>query len=942
MKRFLILVLIVCLSLIVTAFEETIVELKITYNDGTLNTKVIIEAIDDNGEVLLPINLLSSILNFNIDYDRSTGQITLSLENNTSVEFTNNGYNSNELSGKRPVFQDGEIYVHLPILELLLPLEAIYDSSQLLVTFTLLTPPPQINRVDDEPTSSSESQIKPVEAPLKTLTFSSVEYQIKETFRKGVANTEADLYLHLRSGLAEISMGSRFAGTNLLNLKPNSPFFKLKLEQNNTLFLLGNSTINSTTKLGKRAFFGATLITPYPLKLTAYPSMQLEVQGNKDEIVTILINNQPVMNVKIPAQGRILVNVPLKPYRLQEVALKRASDTEITLVDTRNGLKLSPPLSTQIQLYYGLYGKEPYKWQGELFEFRADAALTEKVSLNSTAVWQAPEYKLISPMIKLELLSELLPGYSNKTALYLSSLGEVGGEIDFIFTLPTSHWQLGYFYLPPKVSFYWPKPVGQGVHFFTSVDVSPALYFQADTRAIFKTDTTPMLRSYSALIRYNLKKPQSNFLVGVDNTETYVMVTKDILTENLLKLNYRLKLPKLSFTLKDSIRNLILKNNSWQKQNLDSSLEVVLSPRTLASLEVNLEEINKESLTGTFTGDLNLSFTKQNIYSSLVLDTTLKPSKNTDNWSLSIGTFTTKSNPSLKLELQRNQGNKGNYWLTSGQTFYNWPNNRLSFGIGLKLADEKNLDTSWKLNWKSQFSNGIDLVLNLERLPLIIGATKNEYIASINLSQGLAFTSQGLKGHPYMGQNIAGLICGYVFLDLNGNGQKDPGEPGIKDITVRLGFKTISTKGDGSFVFGGLEPGLYQFGFDAKKLTADYTAPLLGFPVKVKAGDNLVLDLPLTMNGLLEGRVFVDIDGDGKFSNEDELLDWVQVKLLDTNFKTFTDKFGRFYFENLPLGSFRVVVDPKTLPPALNPGEPVTILISPDQLDTFIDLPLKY
>ena len=943
MKKLLIVLLLLWLSLMTSAFEETILELRIAYKDGTLKNKEVIEAIESDGDVLLPLTTLSSLLQIDVDLNRNEGQFTLSSENKT-FNFTKDGYEQYSLlANKKPILLEGKIYVHLTVFEILIPLIATYDSSQLIITLSLPDLPPSQEKVEGETTlSPSSNNIKPVKAPDKTLSFSSFEYQLKQTYRKEGAITEADLYLHLRAGLAEISFGSHLEGKNLLILKPSNPFFKLKLEKDNTLFLVGNSAITSETRLADRAFFGVTLIKPYPLIYTSYPSVPLEIFGEKGETVTVLINDRPVMSVIIPAEGRVLTTVPLKPYRLQEISLKRSKDEQTTVISSHNGLKLAPPKTTQMQLYYGLYGKEPYKWQGELLEAKTYSALTKNTTLKTILVWQAPDYQLRSPSIKLELLSELLPGYNNVSALYIAGQSEVGGEIDFIFTLTNNHWQLGYFNLPPKVSYYWPKPQGHGLHFFTTADITPFLYLEADAQVLFKTKDTPTLRSYRGLLSYQFINPQSNIQFGLSGVESYIPITATVLVENSLHFSYKLKSPKISFSLKDNIRNLNYAGENWQKQNFESSLEVAITPNSLAGMEFSIEADNKEKVIGSFSTDINIALPKQNLYSTFILDSTLKPTTKTDNWNFSLGSQWARSNPGLKLELQRNQGQKGNYWLTTGQTFYNWTNNRLSLTIGLKLAEAKSPDTTWRLNWKNQFSTGVDMAISIEKLPLVHNAVKNEYLATISLSQGLAFTSNGLIGHTYTGQNISALICGFVFLDLDGNGKKDPGEPGIKDIVVRLGYKTITTKEDGSFVFGSLESGLYQFGFDPKKLNADYSAPLLGFPVKIKAGDNLVFDLPLTMNGVLEGNVFIDIDGDGKFSNEDELLDWVQVKLLGTNYKTFTNQLGHFYFENLPLGSFTVVVDEKTLPPLLKPSDPILITITPDQLDTFIDLPLKY
>ena len=58
-----------------------------------------------------------------------------------------------------------------------------------------------------------------------------------------------------------------------------------------------------------------------------------------------------------------------------------------------------------------------------------------------------------------------------------------------------------------------------------------------------------------------------------------------------------------------------------------------------------------------------------------------------------------------------------------------------------------------------------------------------------------------------------------VWRDLNNNGQRDPGEPGIADVTVTLYDEqgnivaTTTTDADGRYLFTHLTPGTYQLGF---------------------------------------------------------------------------------------------------------------------------------
>ncbi|HEY66263.1 MAG TPA: hypothetical protein G4O02_17060 [Caldilineae bacterium] len=62
---------------------------------------------------------------------------------------------------------------------------------------------------------------------------------------------------------------------------------------------------------------------------------------------------------------------------------------------------------------------------------------------------------------------------------------------------------------------------------------------------------------------------------------------------------------------------------------------------------------------------------------------------------------------------------------------------------------------------------------------------------------------------------IPGSISGTVWFDRNGDGVRDPGEPGLVDVTIRLfagntQIASTTTLGDGSYQFPSLPPGTYR------------------------------------------------------------------------------------------------------------------------------------
>lgn len=81
--------------------------------------------------------------------------------------------------------------------------------------------------------------------------------------------------------------------------------------------------------------------------------------------------------------------------------------------------------------------------------------------------------------------------------------------------------------------------------------------------------------------------------------------------------------------------------------------------------------------------------------------------------------------------------------------------------------------------------------------------------------------NQNLCGLNFGFQNTRVTICGYVFVDVNGNTTKDAGEPGIQGQAVKIGNLTAYSNYDGYYVFN-LPAGTYT-------ITYSPTAPYTGY-----------------------------------------------------------------------------------------------------------------
>ena len=179
----------------------------------------------------------------------------------------------------------------------------------------------------------------------------------------------------------------------------------------------------------------------------------------------------------------------------------------------------------------------------------------------------------------------------------------------------------------------------------------------------------------------------------------------------------------------------------------------------------------------------------------------------------------------------------------------------------------------------------------------------------------------------------------FVWLDLDGNGIQDTGEPGIEGVIVQLVqgstvVATTTTDSAGRYSIAALEPGTYSVRWSGSAISflaptgvrqgtdPEMDSDLPGPPITVTGGeiDNSI-DAGLVYNFRVFGTVFDDVDGNGNKapgSSAEPGIAGVEVELLDPAGDVLdtatTSTSGSYSFSGLGPGSHRVrIVAPQGL-----------------------------
>ena len=168
-------------------------------------------------------------------------------------------------------------------------------------------------------------------------------------------------------------------------------------------------------------------------------------------------------------------------------------------------------------------------------------------------------------------------------------------------------------------------------------------------------------------------------------------------------------------------------------------------------------------------------------------------------------------------------------------------------------------------------------------------------------------------------------VAGRVFLDQNGNGRLDPGEPLLAGVRVQVGTRSAAADSNGVFRVWDVVPfETILVSVDSLSLESPLTVPAYA-SVSLVPGPNrfTLLDVPIVQAGVVEGRVVTDGHG----------VPGVTLTLTERrtgarrSFTTFSD--GGFYVLGVKPGDYDLTVDPRALEVLGMDAVPVRLTLTP-------------
>jgi hypothetical protein len=161
-----------------------------------------------------------------------------------------------------------------------------------------------------------------------------------------------------------------------------------------------------------------------------------------------------------------------------------------------------------------------------------------------------------------------------------------------------------------------------------------------------------------------------------------------------------------------------------------------------------------------------------------------------------------------------------------------------------------------------------------------------------------------------------GRVEGYIFVDENGDGEKNSDEEGVEGLVLAIEETEVASGKDGYFKFPPLLPGTYELELQDVPQKLE---PMVELPreVKVTRGQDERVGLPLNRLGEIRVEVYEDENQNGEREGGEGGVGGLGLVLSgpDRERRRTSNSAGEVKYQGLSPGEYTLAVDEETIPP---------------------------
>ena len=163
--------------------------------------------------------------------------------------------------------------------------------------------------------------------------------------------------------------------------------------------------------------------------------------------------------------------------------------------------------------------------------------------------------------------------------------------------------------------------------------------------------------------------------------------------------------------------------------------------------------------------------------------------------------------------------------------------------------------------------------------------------------------------------DTVGSFSGFVFKDLNADGLRQAGEPGIEGMKVKASDeKEAVTNSEGFYELKSIAGKKTVIALDSSKMPYGHVPTTASqYEMPIIQGQTQHVDFGIMPRSEITGIIFNDLDGNGKYHLTDKGVGKVKV-ILDTGAAVRSNSLGVYTFSNVVAGEHTAFLELSSLP----------------------------